>query len=296
MRTRFTPPSASSVSLGKLGVGGVGESPISSGFSASHHLHPPPPPLRVWLESLLRERVRESECLEGDGPGPISSPCLLLLLLLEARHLPQLLLGATATLIDNEPKGAAIIVAGRFGNFSGFQFLPFRIHQAPSAPLSVSGICPSTPPLTLSPVLPLSSPPLWTVQAFVRCLLESRSVGNPERLTTPQRSGASAGASSVCTIQRQIKDALWFSLSLVLPRLLPLRIHPLFFFKSKRKVSCVAKHGSFCVFVRVCYRKSLLGGQSGDPGDDRHDISSEEVLTDPELVRHEGFQDEGEGK
>ncbi|KAL1253766.1 hypothetical protein QQF64_015995, partial [Cirrhinus molitorella] len=43
-------------------------------------------------------------------------------------------------------------------------------------------------------------------------------------------------------------------------------------------------------------RKSLLGGQSGDPGDDRHDISSEEVLTDPELVRHEGFQDEGEGK
>lgn len=50
------------------------------------------------------------------------------------------------------------------------------------------------------------------------------------------------------------------------------------------------------MFVRVCYRKSLLVGQSGDPGDDRHDISSEEVLTDPELVRHEGFQDEGEGK
>ncbi|CAM4693956.1 unnamed protein product [Leuciscus chuanchicus] len=42
----------------------------------------------------------------------------------------------------------------------------------------------------------------------------------------------------------------------------------------------------------VCYRKSL----GGDPGDDRHDISSEEVLTDPELDRHEGFQDEGEGK
>ncbi|KAF4099589.1 hypothetical protein G5714_019715 [Onychostoma macrolepis] len=42
--------------------------------------------------------------------------------------------------------------------------------------------------------------------------------------------------------------------------------------------------------------KSLLLVQSGDPGDDRHDISSEEVLTDPELVRHEGFQDEGEGK
>lgn len=191
--------------------------------------------------------MRESECLEGDGPGPISSPCLLLLLLLlEARHLPQLLLGATATLIDNEPKGTAIIVAGRFGNFSGFQFLPFRIHQAPSAPLSVSGICPSTPPFSsfpCSPSLSLSSPPLWTVQAFVRCLLESRSVGNPERLTTPQRSGASVGASSVCTIQRQIKDALWISLSLALPRLLLLHIHPLFFLKSKRKVSCVAKHG-----------------------------------------------------
>lgn len=189
--------------------------------------------------------MRESECLEGDGPGPISYPCLLLLLL-EARHLPQLLLGATATLIDNEPKGTAIIVAGRFGNFSGFQFLPFRIHQAPSAPLSVSGICPSTPPFSsfpCSPSLYLSSPPLWTVQAFVRCLLESRSVGNPERLTTPQRSGASVGASSVCTIQRQIKDALWFSLSLALPRLLLLHIHPLFFLKSKRKVSCVAKHG-----------------------------------------------------
>lgn len=50
-----------------------------------------------------------------------------------------------------------------------------------------------------------------------------------------------------------------------------------------------------CV-VRVCYRKSLLVGHSRDPGDDRHDFSSEEVLTDPELVRHEGFQDEGKGK
>jgi len=205
--------------------------------------------------------VRGSECLEGDGPGPISSPCLLLLLLLllllEARHLPQLLLGATATLIDNEPKGTAIIVAGRFGNFSGFQFLPFRIHQAPSAPPSVSGICPSTPPLSsfpCSPSLSLSSPPLWTVQAFVRCLLESRSVGNPERLTTPQRSGASVGASSVCTIQRQIKDALWFSLSLALPRLL-LALHPPSFLLKKQKKSVVcrkARGGSLCTYVQMC--------------------------------------------
>lgn len=47
-----------------------------------------------------------------------------------------------------------------------------------------------------------------------------------------------------------------------------------------------------CGDMQVCSRKSL----GGDPGDDRHDISSEEVLTDPELDRHEGFQDEGEGK
>lgn len=51
-----------------------------------------------------------------------------------------------------------------------------------------------------------------------------------------------------------------------------------------------------CGDMQVCYRKSLGGGQSRDPGDDRHDISPEEVLTDPELDRHEGFQDEGEGK
>lgn len=153
--------------------------------------------------------------------GPISS-LPLLCLLLEARHLPQLLLASTATLIDNEPKGAAIIVAGRFGNFSGFQFLPFRIHQAPSAPLSMSSICLSTPhsqpsshlyfsfsfSALLNPLLPLSRSLLLFLlllffslgpgAAFVRKLL-IREWSLTREVNHTQKTGDSVGAGHVCT-------------------------------------------------------------------------------------------------
>lgn len=181
----------------------------------------------------------------------------LLWLLLEARHLPQLLLASTATLIDNEPKGAAIIVAGRFGNFSGFQFLPFRIHQAPSAPLSMSSICPCTPhsqpPSLLYFFFSFSAPlllfllPLFSLgpgKAFVRRLL-IREWSLTREVNHTQKSGNSVGASHVCMTERQKKDALWFSLVLSFPPSIPrpLLTHLLFFTWSKRKVSCVREHG-----------------------------------------------------
>lgn len=68
---------------------------------------------------------------------------------------------------------------------------------------------------------------------------------------------------------------------------------PVLFYEMWTALSVFGSHSvRLCGDMQVCYRKSL----GGDPGDDRHDITSEEVLTDPELDRHEGFQDEGEGK
>lgn len=71
--------------------------------------------------------------------------------------------------MDKEPKGAAIITAGRLANFSGFQFLLFRIHQAPSAGPE-SGIC--LPPASSG----LRGPHPRPDGVLSRCLLGSRPV------------------------------------------------------------------------------------------------------------------------
>lgn len=44
-----------------------------------------------------------------------------------------------------------------------------------------------------------------------------------------------------------------------------------------------------CADMQVCYRKSFGGGHSGDSGDDKHDISSEKVVIDCEVIQHKGF-------
>lgn len=71
-------------------------------------------------------------------PYPSLSPDL--------HHLPQLSLAPTATLIDNEPKGAAIITASRLATSPGFNS-SFSGFIRPHLPGGESGIC-----------LPLPSP------------------------------------------------------------------------------------------------------------------------------------------
>lgn len=142
------------------------------------------------MQSLVLMTERNPE--GTTTPYPSLSP--------DRHHLPQLSLAPTATLIDNEPKGVAIITAGRLATSPSFNSF-FSGFIRPHLPGAESGIC-----------LPLPLLPLDLLGVLCWCLLARWPV------TLRGEDAPSRKTLSVCSVtesRRERKDFFFFSSSLL---------------------------------------------------------------------------------